>query len=243
MQGFNGFPDGALPTLPLPRQFFSDVMPYIDHLGEMKVTLYVFWAMYAQEGRYRYVKLSEILADNHFMRGMPAHLQGPEAAVRDGLERAIARGTLLYLDIQINDQPETIYFVNGEKGRRALADLRGGIWQPETAHRPLSMVGERPNLFRLYEQNIGMLSPMIADQLQDLERDYSAEWLADAIRVAAHNNKRSLNYIIALLKSWHAKGRDKNTQAQPQPNPDELKARYAHMLAARRTDETDGPET
>ncbi len=52
---------------------------------------------------------------------------------------------------------------------------------------------ERPNVFKLYEENIGPLTPMIADALKDAENTFSPEWIAEAIELAVKNNKRSWN--------------------------------------------------
>ena len=66
---------------------------------------------------------------------------------------------------------------------------------------------ERPNVFRLYEENIGPLTPLIADALKDAETLYSEAWIADTIELAVKNNKRSWKYCEAILKRWKAEGR------------------------------------
>jgi len=66
---------------------------------------------------------------------------------------------------------------------------------------------ERPNVFKLYEENIGPLTPMIADALKDAEEIYQADWIADAIEVAVKSNKRSWKYCEAILKRWKEEGR------------------------------------
>ena len=45
MKGFPGFPDGKLKLTQIPNLFFSDLLPIIDDLGELKVKLYAFWAL------------------------------------------------------------------------------------------------------------------------------------------------------------------------------------------------------
>ena len=51
-----GFPEGKLRVTPVPNLFFSDLLPAIDHLGELKVTLYAFWALANKEGTFRYLR-------------------------------------------------------------------------------------------------------------------------------------------------------------------------------------------
>ena len=66
---------------------------------------------------------------------------------------------------------------------------------------------ERPNVFKLYEENIGPLTPMIADALKDAEETYHAEWIAEAIELAVKNNKRNWKYCEAILRHWKEEGR------------------------------------
>src|SRR6185312_575231 len=66
---------------------------------------------------------------------------------------------------------------------------------------------ERPNIFVLYEQNIGLLSPLIADELKDAADQYPAEWIEAAFREAVQHNKRKWSYIRAILRRWETEGR------------------------------------
>ena len=67
---------------------------------------------------------------------------------------------------------------------------------------------ERPNIFRLYEQNIGPLTPLIAEMLQEAEKLYPPAWIEEAFKIAVEKNVRRWNYIEAILKSWQEEGRD-----------------------------------
>ena len=66
---------------------------------------------------------------------------------------------------------------------------------------------ERPNIFVLYEQNIGLLAPMIADELKDATDQYPQEWIEAAFREAVQQNKRKWSYIRAILRRWETEGR------------------------------------
>ena len=70
---------------------------------------------------------------------------------------------------------------------------------------------EPPDIFSLYEQNIGMLTPMIAEELRDALKVYPENWISDAIKEAVSNNKRKWSYISAILERWTAEGRDDGT--------------------------------
>ncbi len=49
MKGFSGFAARA-DMVRVPAPFFSELLPIIDHLGELKVTLYCLWALQRKEG-------------------------------------------------------------------------------------------------------------------------------------------------------------------------------------------------
>ena len=63
MEGFPGFPDGELESVRLPDQFFSELLPIIDDLFELKVTLHCLWLVQQKQGDVRYITASELLAD------------------------------------------------------------------------------------------------------------------------------------------------------------------------------------
>ena len=66
---------------------------------------------------------------------------------------------------------------------------------------------DRPNIFVLYEQNIGLLSPLLADELKDAADQYPAEWIEAAFLEAGQHNKRKWSYIRAILRRWETEGR------------------------------------
>jgi DNA replication protein len=207
MQGFPGFPEGKLKSVPLPEPFFTDLLPIIDDLVELKVTLHCFWLLYHKQGETRHVTLPELLADEVLMRS----LRGEEA-LRDGLERAVARGTLLQVTIQAAGQPdEDWYLVNSERGRDAVAHMERGEWSPQGKPAPVHLQAHRPNIFGLYEQNIGLIQPLLADELLDAERTYPGEWIVDAFRIAVDNNARNWAYVRAILQRWEREGRRGDT--------------------------------
>lgn len=204
---FGGFPGGKVRITPLPALFFSDLLPQIDHLGELKVTLYAFWALDRQEGSLRYLRLKDMAADQRLMSALDENpLRAPQA-LADALARAVRRGTLLRA--QVGGSPEDgLYFLNSPRGRAALKALQAGDWSPDdTAHHTQALQDERPNIYRLYEENIGPLTPLIADTLRDAESLYPTEWIEDAIASAVKSNARSWRYIEAILRSWKEKGR------------------------------------
>src|SRR5262245_41635439 len=98
MKGFGGFPPkGRL--IKLPGMFFSDLLPQIDDLAEIKVTLYCFWRLQQKDGQAAYVWEREIASDEIFMAGLASTPTDQLTALHDALERAVARGAILKAEV------------------------------------------------------------------------------------------------------------------------------------------------
>lgn len=208
MKGFAGFPDGKLNTTVIPSLFFSDLLPIIDNLAELKVTIYAFWALAQREGKVRFLRLTDFLADTQFMRGLGPNPTEAASALVDALERAVARGTLLHVTVGSADGDMDLYFMNTQKGRAAVDGITQGEWRPSAdPDEVVSVLVERPNIFVLYEQNIGALTPIIADELRDAEKTFPPRWIEEAIELAVKNNVRKWRYVLGILQRWQQEGK------------------------------------
>ena len=212
---FSGFPAGKTHLTPLPNAFFTELLPAIDDLSELKVTLHIIWLLDQKRGAMRHVTEDELLNDPVLLSGFAsAELYDAQQRIRDGVQRAVSRGTLLPL--KRGDAPAaTTYFLNSEKGRQSWEQAQRGeqaLLAPEQPGAPLKR--ESSNIFVLYEQNIGLLQPIIADELKEAEATYPTEWIEEAFRAAAANNARSWRYIQRILERWAAEGRDEGREEE-----------------------------
>ena len=103
------------------------------------------------------------------------------------------------------------------------------------SHTPPAVSSEKlPDIFTLYEQNIGLLTPMIADELKAAEQTYPQEWLREAFKEAVDLNKRSWRYIQAILERWSAEGKSSGAHqrhSEKAEDPDKyVKGKYGHMV-------------
>jgi len=212
MKGFPGFPDGKMRLTQVPNLFFSDLLPNIDNMAELKVTIYAFWALSQREGQVRYLRLADFLADTEFVKGLGPTLKLATEALLDGIERAVARGTFLHVNVESANGKMDLYFLNTEKGRTAVNGITRGEWRPNPDEdEPITLLIERPNVFILYEQNIGPLTPIIADELRDAEQTYPPRWVEEAIERAVENNVRKWRYVLSILERWRQEGKQDGT--------------------------------
>jgi DNA replication protein len=226
MPPFKGFSEGKVRLIPLPGPFFTDLLSEIDHLGELKVILYAFWRLDHMEGIFRYLRRIDFAGDEQFMNGFSEESQEAESQLDMALDRAVLDGILLKAVLPL-ETDEILYFVNTPKGRAAIQAIEQGRWQPTGDEQmPIELALERPNIYRLYEENIGPLTSLIGDALREAETEYPQDWVEDAFRIAVENNKRNWRYIQAILRRWQEKGRHERQQ-QDRRDTEKDRRRYA----------------
>jgi DNA replication protein len=211
VKGFAGFPEGKQPYTPVPNLFFEEILPQIDHLGELKITLHLFWLLAQKQDVRPCASYEELAGDRKLLAGLGSAGLTREEALREALDRAVVRRTLLRATAGEGTARQEWYFVNSARGRRAVEDLLAGRWTPAEPGQPVHLEGQRPNIFVLYEQNIGPLTPLLSDELIEAEESYPPGWIEDAFREAAAMNKRSWRYVQAILDRWAVEGKDDET--------------------------------
>ena len=205
---FAGFPRRTRFT-PVPDPVFGPLLEQIDDLAELKCTLRVIWALHQKRGYPRFVTLSALLADRSLARALAEGHSPHRLRVETALDHAVERGTLVSGTVQLDDGQERVFMLNTEADTSALAANSKADLSPQQIPVDESWEGvaEQPNIFALYEDNVGMLSPMMADELREAEQAYPAPWIEDAFREAVSHNKRSWRYIARILERWEREGR------------------------------------
>lgn len=202
---FKGFEESKKKFSALPDQFFSELLPAIGDLNELKITIYLLWSAYRLGDFGTAFSLRDILQDETFLKGLQtkADIQN-EVLVGQCLRQAVERGSL----IEVADRPagSPAYFINSPRGRAAAELFRQG--QPVGAGARPTLESLQPNLFQLYEENIGPLTPIIADTLRDAQATYPAGWIEEALQLAVKNNVRRWKYVEGILKRWQEEGKD-----------------------------------
>ena len=235
MRKFSGFP-ARMEFTPVPNLFINSLMPQISDITELKVTLHLFAALYRKRGYPRFITHDELLGNASLMTSLKQEGE-PTEVLRRGLDMAIERGTVLRVVLNRADRPEEVYFLNSEADRQVVTRIQNGEFALTglKAARPVAETGleEQPNVFALYEENIGMLTPMIADELREAEKLYPEGWIKDAIGEAVNLNKRSWRYIARILERWASEGRGAKTGERGTGKTDRDKysqQKYGHLF-------------
>ena len=221
---FAGFPTSARAT-PVPNLFFARLLPCIERAEELLVTLYFLYAQGLRRRTPPFLTRRELAADPTLARTL-ANLCGDSGeALGRGLDLAVERGALLRVEARGDGRSEELYLLATPYHRRAAQQLAGSdlaLEEPLPAAEP----AEPANIFALYEENVGAITPLIADDLKDAEERYPPQWIEAAFREAVAMNKRSWRYIHSILKRWEAEGPDYE-EAGRDPEADWLERRYA----------------
>jgi DnaD/phage-associated family protein len=208
----------------LPESFFTQAVPKIQDLAELKVVLYAAYLITRKpdhplafghsepreesqvaQGKLRFVTYQELKAATC---RLSADLS--EEILRQALNSAVEHGILLHSTLDINGMLEDVYSLAVDS-------------------RQMQAI----NIFSLYEQNIGIITPMIAEELKEAERLYPPQWIEDAFREAVTLNKRSWRYIARILERWASEGKDSGEYKRDikKDGPDKyVKGRYGHLV-------------
>jgi len=187
----------------LPDSFFTQAVPKIQDLAELKIVLYVSYLILRKQERPYFVTYKELLS-HELMATMG------EKTLRQALNSAVEHGTLLHPTLNINGVLEDVYSLTAD------------------SHQPPTV-----NIFALYEQNIGMITPMIAEELKEAEKLYPPQWIEEAFKEAVTLNKRSWKYIARILERWASEGKDSGEHRRDikKDGPDKyIKGRYGHLV-------------
>jgi len=181
MPNFNGFTSKETFTQ-IPDSFLQ-MLNEMDDIAELKVTLFALRQIERMEGNFRALKEEDF---------EPAALGLTPPQIQAGVQKALQRRTLL----TSSHKNASLYFLNSPRGRMAAEAFAKGTWQGS----PAPALAVKSNLFKLYEENIGALTPLLADMLLEAEREYPAAWFEEAFEIAVSRNVRNWKYIEAILK-------------------------------------------
>ena len=212
-KSFKGFPDRA-DVIPVPNLFFAAILPSIKDLNELKTILDVFWLIRRKRKLPRFILFTELLNSSEFVNGLVTSSAGDskEEIVKRCVNSAVKKGIFLIKKLEIGKEFKEVLFINMEPDKTYLNRiLAGELVIPELFFKENEEIISDPtnvsSVYSLYEQNIGMITPIIADELRNAEENYPQGWITDAIKEAVNLNKRNWRYITSILDRWNTEGK------------------------------------
>ncbi len=204
-------PGAAAPheTVPVPRVFLTDTIAQIDDPAELHVTLAVFRLAGESGSNPPAVSEDAIVRDSVLSRTFHEDRRSSRLGqrIRRGLQYATARDSIIQVVLTVDGHDERWYVPASSANREALAQVmvERGAWP--VAGIDAVVAATAPSIFSLYEKNIGMLTPLLTDQIETAMELYPLDWIEDAIREAVTYNKRNWRYVQRVLENWSVNGR------------------------------------
>lgn len=214
---FKGFSEGSTLSFRIPEPIITEIIPRLDHLDDLVLTLYIFWKMEKIEGSVHFLIEKSIFLDPFYHKYYPNQDTNQIAEkLKESIDRLMELGVILIYSYEADNSVEELLFLNSTRSRAAIKAIKNGDWIPGIHEDlPSAWITDQEPIFSLYEQNIGIITPLIAEALADAENSFPEIWIREAIQIAAERNKRSWKYIEAILIRWEKGGRFKSQSSDP----------------------------
>ena len=200
---FAGFDSGSQKAVPVPEQFFNELLPSIDSLDELKLALVLIHLWMDKWKRSPSFTLAN-LEEEPLIRLIRQNAAESESL--SGTLGRLLRGRVV-IDVTLPGESEMRFALNSERGRK-LVGAEPGDYNRRHRSSDRDKRGDRStNIFSLYEDAVGTISPLLADELRQAEKLYPPDWIEEAFVLAAKYNKRSWRYVQAMLERWALDGR------------------------------------
>ena len=197
--------------VPIPAHLFSDLLTEVGDLAELQCALRLLFLLHRQRDFPRFISLRAMKADIILLRALGR--ANAQENLQNTLERAVQgcvkAGLFILLEAYVGNRNEPVLLLNTPENQRAVVGVRRGeISLPSSPDlQPIEEVPPLKDIFILYEENVGIITPLIADELSDAEAIFPLDWIQGAILEAVTNNKRNWKYIAAILRRWAQEGK------------------------------------
>ncbi len=200
-QLIKGFPlPDDFATTRVPNAVLGRVLSSIGDADEIKLILRAIWLLEHQRGYPRYITRDELRRDRVLSVALPDQSDFDRI-----LKSATDRG--VFVEVSINNNVCLMF--NTEAARRASLNtsrMTDNLNKDDDSwETPAASTGPA-DAFRAYEENIGILSPMIRQSILAALEDFTDEDITHAVRIAVENESRSWSFVAGVLRRWARDG-------------------------------------
>ncbi len=119
---FSGFRASDQDSIPVPVEFFTELLPQLNNQNELRLILYFFWRIYQVETVFTFISHSDLLEDEVFTNSLDG--EDPDIAIKNAIDAALLHQIIL----TSRYQEESYYFLNDSFGRVAHSAAQRGEW-------------------------------------------------------------------------------------------------------------------
>ncbi|MXX92581.1 MAG: DnaD domain protein [Chloroflexi bacterium] len=200
-QPIKGFPlPDDFATTRVPNAVLGRVLSTIEDADEIKLILRAIWLLEHQRGYPRYITRNDLRRDRILSVTIPDQSDFDRI-----LQSAIERG--VFVEVSINDNSCLMF--NTESARRASIEVStttDNLNEDDNGWETAAVSTALADAFRAYEENIGILSPMIRQSILAALEDFTDEDITHAVRIAVENESRSWSFVAGVLRRWARDG-------------------------------------
>ena len=201
---FQGFIKGVR-YIPVPAPVFGELLEEIQDMNELKIVLRVIRLIHDKKGLERCVTLDELLADRVIAISLnSSDIGSRKTQILQALQASQERN--IFIRVDRKDDFPSLYYLNTEFERQTIGNV--SMLESQSEFEPWEPVEDRPNIYSLYEQNIGILTPIVAEKISEAEQRYPLKWIEEAISEAVSLNSRNWRYISRILERWEIEGKE-----------------------------------
>jgi DnaD/phage-associated family protein len=198
----------------VPNLFFSFLLENITDIATLKLAFRTIFLIQREAGNVRFVTMNSLLSDSSLVLAIaPSNTKDFERIVRSGIQDILDLGVFLKTFVEVGGRTEELLFLSNNRNGGIISKIqKGEIVLPKLpGASPIAEYIPQPNIFQIYEESIGILTPLIAERLKELEEEFPEAWLYDAIKEATMQNRMRLSYVEGILRRWRQDGRGYET--------------------------------
>ena len=200
-QSIKGFPlpDDFAATR-IPNAVLGRVLASIDDADEIKLILRAIWLLEHERGYPRYITRDDLQRDR---------VLSVAIADQSDFDRILKSAIELGVFVEVSINNNICLMFNTESARRAtieVAPLADILNKYDNSWDTPAVSTTTTDAFRAYEENIGLLSPMIRQSILAALEDFTDEDISRAVRIAVENESRSWSFVAGVLRRWARDG-------------------------------------
>ena len=105
---------------------------------------------------------------------------GSNNAIENNLNAVVRAGILLRIKRQNSSDA---FMLNFEENHHLVSSIGSIDKDTDLFTDPWEIKNNPPEIYSLYEQNIGILTPIISERLTEAENKYPTEWIIEAVGI------------------------------------------------------------
>ena len=172
----------------------------LNNINEIKIFLRIIHLIYKKQNLN--TETFELSFDEISNDPVTLKLLGPNSLTKDQITKKLKE----ICDVLIMKD-----FINQKIYTNKVTGITKTVFHMETFEKtndPVISENNPKNIFELYEDNVGMLNPMIVDELIQAENKFPFNWIVDAVKESTTRNKRNWKYIHTILETWDREGKN-----------------------------------